>query len=188
MRTSETLFLALLVLIALERIVELFISKRNAKTIIEKGGKEHGAGHYPVMVVLHTAIFPACFAEVLLLDRQWSVTLAACMGALLCLTMALRYWAISSLGPFWNTRVIVLPNAEVVRKGPYRWMRHPNYLAVIVELAAIPLFHGAWLSAVFFSVANAFLLFHRIRVEESILQTYCQDSEELHTKKRFSPF
>jgi len=188
LRPSESLFLALLILIAAERIVELFISKRNARAIIDKGGEEHGAGHYPVMVVLHTAIFPACFAEVLFFERAWSVPLAASMGCLLVLTMALRYWAISSLGSFWNTRVIILPNAEVVRKGPYRWMRHPNYLAVIVELAAIPLFHGAWISAVFFSVANAALLFHRIRFEESVLKTHCRDSENLHTKKRFTPF
>jgi methyltransferase len=158
-----------LAVIALERLLEVFLSKRNAARILDQGGQEWGAGHYPTMVLLHTALFPACLLEVHFLHRPWNPTLAWAMGALIGATMCLRYWAIWSLGEHWNTRVIVLPEAQRVTRGPYRWMRHPNYLAVVLELAAIPLFHGAWICALGFGSANLLLLRHRIRVEERAL-------------------
>jgi len=173
MNHSEKLYLGLLALIAIERLFELFLSKRNAARILARGGEEWGKGHYPTMVLLHTALFPASFAEVHFLDRPWIPGLAWTMGALIALTMMLRYWAISSLGEHWNTRVIVLPGATLVASGPYRWMRHPNYLAVVLELAAIPLFHGAWICALGFGVANLVLLRHRIGIEEKALESLC---------------
>ena len=184
---SLILYGALLALIALERVVELRISKRNAAAILQQGGSEHGQGHFPVMVLLHTAIFPACFLEAWLLERPWRVGLGIAMALLIALTMALRYWAIRSLGPHWNTRVIVLPDAKIVSKGPYQWIRHPNYLAVIIELAAMPLFHGAWITMTTFGVANLFLLKHRIQVEEKALETHCDDLNHLSDKNRFLP-
>lgn len=187
MDTTLLIFGGLLLAVALERLVELVISKRNAAAIFERGGSEHGQGHFPVMVFLHTAIFPAAFLEAWLMDRPWRLELAVAMGVLILLTMILRYWAIRSLGVHWNTRVIVLPDAEIVAGGPYRWIRHPNYLAVIVELAAMPLFHGAWITAVVFGVANLFLLRHRIRVEEAALDTHCRDVHQLANRNRFLP-
>ena len=187
MDTTLLIFGGLLLLVALERIVELGISKRNAAAIFERGGTEHGQGHFPVMVFLHTAIFPAAFLEAWLLDRPWRIELAVAMGVLIVLTMMLRYWAIRSLGVHWNTRVIVLPDAEIVAGGPYQWIRHPNYLAVIVELAAMPLFHGAWITALTFGIANLVLLRHRIQVEEAALDTHCRDIHKLSTKNRFLP-
>ena len=187
METTLLIFGGLLLLVALERIVELGISKRNAAAIFERGGTEHGQGHFPVMVFLHTAIFPAAFLEAWLLDRPWRTELAVAMGALIVLTMILRYWAIRSLGVHWNTRVIVLPDAEIVAGGPYQWIRHPNYLADIVELAALPLFHGAWLTALPFGLAKLVLLRHRIRGEEAALDAHCRDIHQLSTKNRFLP-
>ena len=187
MSPSEKIYLGVLIAVALERLVELVISKRNAAYIKERGGQEWGAGHYPVMVVLHTALLPVCFLEAHFMNRPWDPTLAYAMGGLIVATMALRYWAITSLGHHWNTRVIVLPGADVVRKGPYRFIRHPNYLAVIVELAAIPLFHSAYWSAIGFGLANLLLLRHRIRVEERALASVCEGASELEKKSRFIP-
>ena len=187
METSLLIFGGLLLLVALERVVELGISKRNAAAIFAKGGTEHGQGHFPVMVFLHTAIFPAAFFEAWLMERPWRIELAAAMGILIVLTMFLRYWAIRSLGVHWNTRVIVLPDADIVARGPYQWIRHPNYLAVIVELAAMPLFHGAWITALVFGSANLLLLRHRIQVEEAALDMHCNDTHKLSTKNRFLP-
>ena len=187
LNTGEQLFLVLLGVVALERLFELVVSKRNASKILSQGGQEWGAGHYPVMVFLHTLIFPAAWAEVHFLDRVFQPNVAWVMTGLVGATMLLRYWAIHSLGDHWNTRVIVLPNADLVRRGPYRWVRHPNYLAVIIELAAIPLFHGAWLTAVSFGLANLVLLRHRIQVEEKAMASLCNGAANLAEKPRFLP-
>jgi methyltransferase len=183
--SSDTLFLGLLGLIALERLLELRLSRRNAARILGQGGQEWGAAHFPIMVFLHTAIFPAAWAEVHFLHRPWQPVLAGGMALLILGTMGLRYWAIHSLGSHWNTRVIVLPGAELVAKGPYRWIRHPNYLAVILELAAIPLFHGAWWTAIAFGLANLVVLRHRIRVEEQAMASLCKGAESMAQKPRF---
>jgi methyltransferase len=185
MSNSEVLFLGLLSLIAFERLFELRLSQKNAAEIREKGGQEWGAGHFPVMVFLHTALFPSAWAEVHFLHRPWHPLWAWAMGLLILATMLLRYWAIRSLGPHWNTRVIVLPGAQLVQQGPYRWIRHPNYLAVIVELVAIPLFHGAWWTATGFGLANIALLRHRIRVEEQAMASLCKGAESMAQKPRF---
>ena len=118
-------------------------------------------------------------AEVLLLDRAFPGALG--LGALITVgaTMGLRYWAIATLGPRWNTRVLVVPGLPAVDAGPYRYLKHPNYLAVILEIAALPLVHGAWLTAVVFSVANAALLRVRIRCEEAALTAHCAYADRL---------
>ena len=169
MVSSLWLYTALVALVGLERLVELRLSSRNAAWAFAQGGREHGQGHYRFMTVFHTLFLVACVAEPWLLARPfvapWGwLALALSLGAQL-----LRYWAITTLGQRWNTRVIVLPNAPPVTGGPYRFVRHPNYLAVIVEIALLPLVHGAWRTALFFTVANAALLFVRIRVEERAL-------------------
>ena len=169
MSPSEKLYLCVLSLIVLERFFELFLSKRNAKKVLAKGGQEWGQGHYPTMVLLHTAIFPASFAEVHWLDRPWIPVLAWSMGGLLAFTMMLRYWAISSLGEHWNTRVIVIPGLPPVRTGPYRWFAHPNYIVVVLEGIALPLIHSACWTALLFTVLNFLLLRKRIQIENQAL-------------------
>lgn len=167
--TSVHFYIILLVAIAVERLYELRLAKRNAEAMMARGGIEAGARHYPWMVLLHAAWFIACPLEVLLLDRPFIHTLGWPMLALLGSTMALRYWAIRSLGDRWTTRIVFVPDEPAVRRGPYRFMRHPNYLAVVLEIFALPLVHSAWLTAGVFTILNAWLLFVRIRAEERAL-------------------
>jgi len=169
MVTSVQLYLCLLALVALERGVELVLSARNARLARSRGGVETGQGHYPVMAVFHGLFLVACAVEVVLLGRPFPgalgwAALAAVLGA-----QTLRYWAIATLGWRWNTRIFVLPGTAPVTAGPYRWVRHPNYLAVIAEMVALPLVHGAWLTALVFSLGNAWLLRVRVRAEEEAL-------------------
>lgn len=151
---------------AAQRLAELVVSRRHERGLAARGAVEVGRRHYPAMVLLHTAFLLACTLEVWLLPRPFVPPLAAAMLVLLLLATALRYWAIATLGERWTTRVLCLPGAPPVRRGPYRFLAHPNYLAVVVEIFALPLIHGAWLTAAVFSAANAFLLVLRIRAEE----------------------
>ncbi|MDP6934048.1 MAG: isoprenylcysteine carboxylmethyltransferase family protein, partial [Myxococcota bacterium] len=136
---SPALYTALVAGVSLERVIELRLSLRNAAWSLQQGGVEHGQGHYPAMVVLHTALLLGCVAEVWLLDRPWIPTLGLSMLVLALACQGLRWWVISTLGPRWNTRVIVIPGLAPVREGPFRWLRHPNYLAVVLEGIALPL-------------------------------------------------
>ncbi|MGW6538131.1 isoprenylcysteine carboxyl methyltransferase family protein [Streptomyces sp. NPDC055051] len=161
---------ALLVLaVAAERVVELVVARRNAAWTLARAGVEHGRGHYPVMVVLHTALLACCLLEPVLAGRPFLPALGWSMAALVLLAQALRWWCITTLGPYWNTRVIVVPGTTPITGGPYRLLRHPNYTAVVVEVAALPLTHSAWLTATVFSAANAALLTVRLRSENAAL-------------------
>lgn len=168
--SSEVLFTVLVLAVGLERLAELVVSKRNAAWAFERGGVESGRGHYPVMVVLHTGLLVGCLVEAWWSDRAVSPLLAWSMLALVVASQALRWWCIGALGRQWNTRVIVVPGLPLVARGPYRFLRHPNYVVVVVEGAALPLVHGAWITAVVFTVANAALLTVRIRTEERALR------------------
>ena len=153
-------YLALILATGIERIVELVISKRNARWAFERGGIEYGQGHFPAMVALHTGLLVACVAEVYFLDRPFIPWLGWPMLAIVVLCQAGRYWIISSLGHQWNTRVIVVPGLGRIERGPYRfsWMRHPNYIVVAIEGIALPLVQTAWITAIVFTVLNAVLL------------------------------
>ena len=169
MVTRHALFFGFMGLLALERVLELWLSRRNAQRAFARGGVESGQGHYRVMVVFHTLFLAACVAEVLWLRRPFPGALgwAALGGAVAA--QGLRYWAISTLGERWNSRIIVVPGAAPVTAGPYRYLRHPNYVAVVLELACVPLIHGAWLTAILFTLGNVVLLRVRIRAEEAAL-------------------
>jgi methyltransferase len=169
MVTSTSAYLGLLALVACQRIAELRLSRGNAGKAFARGGIEHGRGHFPAMAVLHTAFLSACALEVVLLRRPFPSVLGWMALVVFLLAQGLRYWAIASLGDRWNVRVIVVPGEARVVRGPYRFLRHPNYLAVAVEMAALPLVHGAWLTAIVFSTLDAALLRLRIRVEEVAL-------------------
>ncbi|GHA70921.1 isoprenylcysteine carboxyl methyltransferase [Streptomyces tendae] len=161
---------ALLVLaVAAERVAELVVARRNAAWTLARAGVEHGRGHYPVMVALHTGLLACCLLEPLLADRPFLPALGWPMLALALLAQALRWWCIATLGPYWNTRVIVVPGARLIGAGPYRFLRHPNYVAVVVEVAALPLVHSAWQTAAAFTAANAMLLTVRLRCENTAL-------------------
>ncbi len=169
MVSSLALYTALIALVGVERLVELRLSVRNAKWAFERGGVEVGQKHYRFMTVFHTLFLVACVAEPWLLDRPFVAPWGFVALGLAVLAQLLRYWAITTLGTRWNTRVIVLPEWEPVTGGPYRYFRHPNYVAVVLELLVLPLVHGAWVTALVFTVGNALLLRVRIRVEEEAL-------------------
>jgi methyltransferase len=167
--TSVGWFLALLVLVVAERVAELVVSRRNAEWSLTRGGRESGAGHYPVMVVLHTGLLVGAAAEVVTQGRLFHPALGWPALLVVAAAQALRWWCIRALGPRWNTRVIVVPGLAKVSLGPYARLRHPNYLAVVVEGLALPLVHTAWVTAAVFTGLNAVLLRHRIRVEDAAL-------------------
>ncbi|HSM93329.1 MAG TPA: isoprenylcysteine carboxylmethyltransferase family protein [Anaeromyxobacteraceae bacterium] len=170
MPAPRTLLLGYLALLLAERAAELLISARNVRRALARGGVEAGRRHYPAIVALHAAFLAACAAEPFLLPRPWprAASVAALAAALAA--QGLRWWAVSTLGPRWTTRILVLPGAAPVTGGPYRLLRHPNYLAVAVELAAVPLIAGAVITAVAASLADALLLLGvRIPAEERAL-------------------
>jgi methyltransferase len=163
-------YVALVLAVALMRLAELRVASQHLRWALARGGVEHGRGHYPAMVALHTALLVGCLVEVPLSGRPFIPALGWPALAALVLAHLLRWWCITALGKRWTTRVVVLPGAPLVTGGPYRWLRHPNYVAVALEGLALPLVHTAWVTAVAFSVLNAVLLLgFRIPVEERAL-------------------
>ncbi|PIW29196.1 MAG: hypothetical protein COW30_05435 [Rhodospirillales bacterium CG15_BIG_FIL_POST_REV_8_21_14_020_66_15] len=153
-----------LALVVILRLAELAYARRNTARLLARGGVEHGRGHYPVIVALHAG-WLATMALAVPPDTPpqwfWLALFIALQGA--------RVWVIASLGPYWTTRIITLPGAPLTRRGPYRYSSHPNYLVVAAEIAVLPLAFGAWEIALAFSVLNALVLAHRIRVEQAAL-------------------
>jgi methyltransferase len=157
--------------VAAERLVLLAYARRNERHLRAEGGVEAGAGHYPLMILLHAAWLTALWLFVPPgAPVQWTL-LALFAGLQLA-----RVWILVSLGRMWTTRVISIPGTPLVRSGPYRYLRHPNYLVVAAEIAVLPLAFGAWELAAVFSAANAILLRHRIQVEDSALAARRDDS------------
>ena len=173
--TSLTAFTVLVLLVAFERLAELVVSNRNAAWSLERGGVEYGRGHYPFMVVLHSGFLVAMLVEAWVVRPDVPGALAWSMLALVLLSQGLRWWCIATLGPRWNTRVIVVPGLPRVEAGPYRFLSHPNYVAVVVEGIALPMVHAAWITALVFTVLNAALLTVRIGVENTALRTLTAD-------------
>jgi methyltransferase len=159
----------LVLAIAAERLAELVVARRNARWSMSHGGKEFGRDHYPAMVSMHALLLMSCVVETWSLGRPFIWWLGWPMLAVVALSTAVRWRCVTVLGRRWNPRLIVIPDAPLVRRGPYRWMRHPNYAAVAAEVAALPLVHSAWLTAVVFSAANAAMLNVRIRAENAAL-------------------
>lgn len=164
-----TWYVLLIAAVALERLFELVVAKRNLAWSRARGGVEFGAGHYPVMVVLHTGLLVGCLAEVIGLHRPFLPALGWPMLAIVVAAQGLRWWCITTLGHQWNTRVVVVPGAARVTGGPYRFFSHPNYVAVVSEGIALPLVHSGWITAVVFTALNAMLLRTRIRTENAAL-------------------
>ncbi|MET8642258.1 isoprenylcysteine carboxyl methyltransferase family protein [Streptomyces sp. NPDC004096] len=157
--------------VAGERVAELVVARRNRRWSTARGAIVAGQGHYAAMVALHTGLLVACPAEAWLMERPFVPALAWPMLAVLAGAQALRWWCIRTLGPRWNTRVMVVPGLPLVTSGPYRWrwLRHPNYAAVVAEGLALPLVHTAWVTAALFTSLDAALLTVRIRCENRAL-------------------
>jgi methyltransferase len=170
---SVLLFIVLILATGAERIYELVVSVRNMKRSFAAGGTEYGRSHLPAMIALHTGMLLGAMIEVVVLERLFLGTLGwiFLVAALGC--QAARYWFIWALGDQWNTRVIVIPGAKRVRRGPYSlpWLRHPNYWVVVIEGIALPMVHSAWITAAVFTVLNAVLLLgFRIPTENKALE------------------
>jgi methyltransferase len=151
-----------------QRLVELRISARHAAVLRERGAVEQGRGHYPLLVLVHTLLPLGMIAEAWFLGARpgpwWPL-----WALLFALAQWLRYITIRALGTYWNVRVLVVPGAPLVRSGPYRWLRHPNYVAVVIELISAPMLFGAWRTSIVVTALNAVALTLRIRCEERAL-------------------
>ncbi|MCJ7839505.1 hypothetical protein MUB24_01000 [Lederbergia sp. NSJ-179] len=162
-------FLALISFIAVQRLFELYIARKNEKWMLQKGGMEYGQEHYPYMVMMHISFFISLLVEVTLTDqgqaRLWPVFLVV----FVLLQMA-RIWVISTLGKHWNTKIIVLPGADIIKKGPFQYVKHPNYMIVTLELLVVPLMFHAYITAIIFFLLNQWILSIRIAVEEEALR------------------
>jgi methyltransferase len=169
MVTWRGFYFGYLAFLALERLGELVLSRRNARRMFARGAIELGQGHFPTMALFHSLFLVACVVEPLLRAQPPAPALAATALAGTLAAEALRVWAIASLGERWNVRIIVLPGLAPVTSGPYRFVRHPNYVAVALELLCVPLMYGAWLTAIVFTVGNGLVLLVRIRAEEAAL-------------------
>jgi methyltransferase len=183
---KAVIFYAFFLFIIAERLSELLIAKKNERWLKEKGAKEFGQGHYKYIVLVHVLFLLSFWLEAMLqgakLSPLWPIILSGFF-----ITQLLRVWTILSLGRFWNTKILVLPNAKVVAKGPYRWLRHPNYTIVAFEFVLIPLLFQAYWTAIIFSLLNIIVLSIRISVEEQALCTMTNYNSEFHKRNRFFP-
>ena len=166
---SQVSYVILVVAVAALRLMELKTSRRNIAALKAKGGVEKGASLYPWMVAVHTGFLLSCVLEVWLVDRPWIPWLGASMSLVFAAGMTLRHWTIRTLGALWSTRVVYVAADPLVASGPFRWLRHPNYVGVVLEIFSLPLIHTAWLTAVVFSAANAVVVYRRIRIENEVL-------------------
>jgi methyltransferase len=187
MTPSGWAFTALVAIVALQRVWELSRSRRHVRALLARGGREHARAQMPWMSALHAGWLVAMPLEVVLLRREAHASLAIAAGVAFLAGQGLRLAAMSALGERWTVRVITMPGAPPVDRGVFRWVRHPNYLGVVLEIAALPLVHGAWLTALVFSAANALLLARRIRAEEAALRADNDYDAGLGDRPRFVP-
>jgi len=159
------IFLAILII---QRISELLLARRNEKVVRAKGAREYDEKGYKVIVLMHIFFFISLISEYILLDRTINHFWAPLLIFFL-IAQIIRYWAISTLGYNWNTKILTTPNTSPIRGGPYKYINHPNYLSVVIEIAVIPLIFSCYITSVIFSVLNLLLLKRRIRIEEKAL-------------------
>lgn len=154
----------ILALVAIQRLSELWLAQSNTRRLLAAGAREVGAGHYPLFILLHASWLVAILAT-----TPWTTTPSWALIGLFALMQFARFWVVATLGPYWTTRIITVDGAPLVRRGPFRFVRHPNYWVVSIEIATLPLAFGNWPVALVWSVLNALLLRHRIRMEEQAL-------------------
>ena len=168
--SSTTWFVVLVLAVSVERLFELSISQRHIAWAKARGGVEVAGGHYPAMVLLHVGLLVGSVVEVVVLSRAFYPWLGWVMFVGVLVAQGLRWWCIGALRQQWNTRVVVVPGAGRVTSGPYRFARHPNYVAVATEGVCLPLVHTAWITAAVFTVCNAVLMRTRITAEDRALK------------------
>ena len=157
--------------IILERIIELLWSSRNRQIVLSRGGREFYPETYPKIVALHSLFLVALIVE----SFPWQLTISPTKLVIFVIFLSLqilRYWCLVTLGEYWNTRILLIPGGHVVSRGPYRYLRHPNYWIVTLEFILIPLLLEAPITLIVFSVANFFILRQRVKLEEQVLMAY----------------
>jgi methyltransferase len=187
MDVSVVGFLALLGAVGVLRGVELVISQRHRRSLHERGAREPRDPYFIWMVLLHAAMLVGAALEVVVLRRPLVGWLAAMMSAIFLLANVVRWWVIRTLGAHWNVRVVNSVHLGVVSTGPFRFVRHPNYAAVFVELFALPLIHMAWITAILGSLAHVWVLSRRLALEEGVLLDDPTYRAVMAGKPRFVP-
>jgi methyltransferase len=187
MDVSVAAFLALLAAVGLGRLVEMRISRRHQRRLAAQGVTKIPEKHFPWMVLLHIGILVSAALEVVLLRRPLIPALALAMAALFILSNAVRWWVMATLAEHWNIQVMASTRLGVVTSGPYRWIRHPNYAAVFIELFALPLIHTAWLTALWGSAAHLWILRQRVTMEDAVLLADPAYRASMGSKPRFVP-
>jgi methyltransferase len=162
---SSLYFIIFILFLIIQRFTELYISKRNERWLLAQGAIEYGREHYPYIVALHTLFIVSSIGEYFLTGGRPISYIAL---SLFILLLAFKYWVLSSLGTYWNTRIYRVPGVVAVKKGPYKLFKHPNYVDVVCEIAIIPLVFHLYYTAIIFSVLNAIMLSVRIRVENKV--------------------
>lgn len=175
------LFYIIISLVIIQRITEVFIAKQNEKKMLAQGAYEVGASHYPYMVALHVSFFVSLIAEVLIFERGIS-PLFPLFLLIFLFVQGLRIWCLTTLGTFWNTKIIILPGARVVSKGPYLFIKHPNYVVVCIEIVLLPLMFQAYITALCFTLLNLAMLSVRIPLEEKALSEATNYNDEFKKK------
>ncbi len=188
MELSRGLYIGLIAVVAALRFVELGISKRHQRQLAARGATRAPDPRFPAMVAVHACVLAGAPVEVVFLHRLFIPALAAAMGALFLAANALRWWVIRTLGAHWNVQVMDSARLGVVTTGPYRWVRHPNYSAVFVEMLALPLIHTAWITALAGSLAHVWVLRGRVAAEERVLLAAPDYRAAMGSKPRFIPF
>ena len=187
MGVSVILYLALLVIVALLRLVELRISRRHQMDMVARGAAKVDEPRFRWMVALHTAVLIGAAVEVVFLKRPFLPLLAAIMFAVFLVANGVRWWVIRTLGEHWNVQVMDSTRLGVISSGPFRFVRHPNYAAVFAEMLALPLIHTAWITAVAGSLAHVVVLARRLSTEERVLFANPDYRAAMGGKPRFLP-
>ncbi len=187
MDVTKIAFLILLAGVGVERLVELQLSRRHQHELASGGARKHGDPQYRWMIALHTGVLIGAAVEATALHRPFIPWLAFPALVLFALATALRWWVIRTLGIHWNTEVVDSARLGVVSDGPFRWIRHPNYLGVFVELIALPLIHTAWITAIFATAGDIFVLRNRLSIEERLLDAVPAYRVAMAGKPRFLP-
>jgi methyltransferase len=187
MEVTVHAFIALLVLVGLLRLIEIGISRRNQRKLERQGATKVPDPSFRWMVVFHIGILAAAGAEVILLSRPFRSLLAITAGSMFLLAGGLRWWVIRVMAELWNIQVMDSADIGVVVEGPFRWIRHPNYAAVFLELLALPLIHGAWITALLGSIIHWSILRRRLKLEESVLMAKPAYIAAMGSKPRFIP-
>jgi len=187
MDLSVILYLILLAVVGVTRLTELRISRRHQQAMAARGIEKRADPQFRWMVAFHAVVLSGAAIEVVVLHRPFIPKLAAPMALFFLCATALRWWVIRTMGAHWNVEVMASAPLGVITTGPFRWVRHPNYLAVFVELVALPLIHTAWITALAAAAGNAWVLRHRLSLEEPVLDANPAYRAAMAGKARFLP-